>query len=339
MAGQRNGHQRSSRGAGHGRPGGAGSGGRGDAAAAGDRSRPPRPHSLHRYGQNHLVDGNILRAIVEQAAVRQDDVVLEVGAADGQLTRPLLDRARLVHAFEIDHRYATRLERLAAERGNLRVHPGDALKQDLAALDPAPTALVANLAYNIAIPLIMTTIAGSPRMTRWAVMVQKELGDRLFAVPSTKAYSAVSVLVQLACRREQVRAVPPSAFRPLPRVDSSFVTFARHEAGGAGAAPARQTSRAAGEAPPLDAVQYAAIAALVRLAFGQRRKVLTNSLSGAAHAGAVLARDDVRRTLDELGLAPAARPEELTPAQWVTFARALGWLRDPVSGTPAASGD
>ena len=339
MGGQWNGHQRSSRGTGHGRPGGAGSGGRGDAAAAGDRSRPPRPHSLHRYGQNHLVDGNILRAIVEQAAVRQDDVVLEVGAADGQLTRPLLDRARLVHAFEIDHRYATRLERLAAERGNLRVHPGDALKQDLAALDPAPTALVANLAYNIAIPLIMTTIAGSPRMTRWAVMVQKELGDRLFAVPSTKAYSAVSVLVQLACRREQVRAVPPSAFRPLPRVDSSFVTFARHEAGGAGAAPARQTSRAAGEAPPLDAVQYAAIAALVRLAFGQRRKVLTNSLSGAAHAGAVLARDDVRRTLDELGLAPAARPEELTPAQWVTFARALGWLRDPVSGTPAASGD
>ena len=339
MAGHRDGRERGSRGAGHGRPGGASSGGRGDAPAAGDRSRPPRPHSLHRYGQNHLVDGNILRAIVEQAAVSGDDVVLEVGAADGQLTRPLLDRARLVHAFEIDHRYTARLERLAAERGNLRVHPGDALKQDLAALDPAPTALVANLAYNIAIPLIMTTVAGSPRMTRWAVMVQKELGDRLFAVPSTKAYSAVSVLVQLACRREQVRAVPPSAFRPQPRVDSSFVTFARHEAGGAGEAPAEQMSRAAGEAPRLDPVQYAAMGALVRLAFGQRRKVLTNSLSGAAHAGAVLARDDVVRALGELGLAPAVRPEELTPAQWVAFARALGWLRDPVSGTRAASGD
>ena len=199
----------------------------GDGQAAGERSRPPRPHALHRYGQNHLVDGNILRAIVKQAAVEPDDVVLEVGAADGQLTRPLLERARLVHVFEIDHRYASRLSRLAAERPNLIVHPGDALKQDLTALDPPPTALVANLAYNIAIPLIMTTIAALPQLSRWAVMVQKELGDRLFALPSTKAYSAVSVLTQLACRREEVRAVPPSAFRPQPRVDSSFITFSR----------------------------------------------------------------------------------------------------------------
>ena len=138
----------------------------GDGRAADDRSRPPRPHALHRYGQNHLVDGNILRAIVKQAAVGPDDVVLEVGAADGQLTRPLLERARLVHAFEIDHRYASRLAKVAVEHSNLIVHPGDALKQDLAALDPPPTALVANLAYNIAIPLIMTTIAGLPQLSR-----------------------------------------------------------------------------------------------------------------------------------------------------------------------------
>ena len=338
MAGKHGGRDKGSRGAGHGRPGGASPGGGGrrgadwrgrdGAPAAGERSRPPRPHSLHRYGQNHLVDGNILRAIVEQAAVSPDDVVLEVGAADGQLTRPLLDRARLVHAFEIDHRYTARLERLAEERANLRVHPGDALKQDLAGLDPAPTALVANLAYNIAIPLIMTSIAGLPRLSRWAVMVQKELGDRLFALPSTKAYSAVSVLVQLACRREQVRAVPPSAFRPQPRVESSFITFVRR-------VPAVDGAAAAGEAPPLDSARYAAMGALVRLAFGQRRKVLTNSLSGAARAGVTLSRDDILRALGELGLAPAARPEELTPAHWVAFARALDWLRDPEPGAPA----
>ena len=214
----------------------------GDGRAAGDRSRPPRPHALHRYGQNHLVDGNILRAIVKQAAVGPDDVVLEVGAADGQLTRPLLERARLVHAFEIDHRYASRLSKLAGEHPNLSVHPGDALKQDLAALDPPPTALVANLAYNIAIPLIMTTIAGLPQLSRWAVMVQKELGDRLFAAPSTKAYAAVSVLAQLACRREEVRAVPPAAFRPQPRVDSSFITFVR---GGRTKPAGRTTARVA----------------------------------------------------------------------------------------------
>jgi len=296
------------------RPGGSG----GDGQAAGDRGRPPRPHALHRYGQNHLVDGNILRAIVKQAAVNPDDVVLEVGAADGQLTRPLLERARLVHAFEIDHRYASRLSKLAAEHPNLMVHPGDALKQDLAALDPPPTALVANLAYNIAIPLIMTTVAGSPQITRWAVMVQKELGDRLFAVPSTKAYSAVSVLTQLACRREEVRAVPPAAFRPQPRVDSSFITFVRRAAD-------EDATVAVGEAPSLTAAEYAAMDQLVRRAFGQRRKVLTNTLAGAARAGVTLSRDGVIRALEELGLSPAARPEELAPPQWVALAQALGW--------------
>lgn len=299
---------------------------RGDGRVAGDRSRPPRPHALHRYGQNHLVDGNILRAIVKQAAVGPDDVVLEVGAADGQLTRPLLERARLVHAFEIDHRYASRLSKLAGEHPNLSVHPGDALKQDLAALDPPPTALVANLAYNIAIPLIMKTIAGLPQLSRWAVMVQKELGDRLFAAPSTKAYAAVSVLAQLACRREEVRAVPPAAFRPQPRVDSSFITFVRRAPAAAG------TATAAGEAPPLTAAEYAAMDQLVRRAFGQRRKVLTNTLAGAARAGVTLSRDDVRRALDDLGLSPAARPEELAPPQWVALARALGW---PTGATEA----
>jgi len=298
----------------------------GDGRAADDRSRPPRPHALHRYGQNHLVDGNILRAIVKQAAVGPDDVVLEVGAADGQLTRPLLERARLVHAFEIDHRYASRLSKLAGEHPNLSVHPGDALKQDLAALDPPPTAMVANLAYNIAIPLIMTTIAGLPQLWRWAVMVQKELGDRLFAAPSTKAYAAVSVLAQLACRREEVRAVPPAAFRPQPRVDSSFITFVRRAPAAAG------TAAAAGEAPPPTAAGYAAMDQLVRLAFGKRRKVLTNTLAGAARAGVTLSRDDVRRALDDLGWSPAARPEELAPPQWVALARALGW---PTGATEA----
>lgn len=299
---------------------------RGDGQAAGDCGRPPRPHALHRYGQNHLVDGNILRAIVKQAAVGPDDVILEVGAADGQLTRPLLERARLVYAFEIDHRYASRLSKLAGEHPNLSVHPGDALKQDLAALDPPPTALVANLAYNIAIPLIMTTIAGLPQLSRWAVMVQKELGDRLFAAPSTKAYAAVSVLAQLACRREEVRAVPPAAFRPQPRVDSSFITFVRRAPAAAG------TATAAGEAPPPTAAGYAAMDQLVRRAFGQRRKVLTNTLAGAARAGVTLSRDDVRRALDDLGLSPAARPEELAPPQWVALARALGW---PTGATEA----
>jgi 16S rRNA (adenine1518-N6/adenine1519-N6)-dimethyltransferase len=275
--------------------------------AAGDRSRPPRPHALRRYGQNHLVDKNILHAIVDQAAVGPDDVVLEVGAAGGLLTRPMLERARLVHAFEIDRRWLPRLEELAATDQRLALHAGDALKADLGALDPPPTAVVANLAYNIAIPLIMTTIAGLPSVRRWAVMVQRELGERLFAVPSTKAYAAVSVLTQLACRLEKARPVPASAFRPQPRVESSFISFVRR-GGSEGPGPA----------------EYAAVSHLVRLAFGQRRKTLVNSLGGAAHARATLSRDDVRTALRELTLSEAARPEELTPPQWRTFAATLG---------------
>jgi 16S rRNA (adenine1518-N6/adenine1519-N6)-dimethyltransferase len=280
--------------------------------AAGDRGRPPRPSALKRYGQNHLVDKNVLGAIVEQAAVEPGDVVLEVGAAGGLLTRPLLERARVVHAFEIDGRYFGRLDELAAGHDGLRVHKGDALKSDLAELDPPPTALVANLAYNIAIPLIMTTVLALPSLRRWAVMVQKELGERLFAVPSTKAYSAVSVLVQLACRREQSRPVPASAFRPRPRVESAFVTFVRRDGSGEDAALAH--------------ADYVAMDTLVRRAFGQRRKVLTTTLAGASRGGFSLAREDVRAALAKLELAPEARPEELTPPQWVGLARTLGWL-------------
>ncbi len=299
-----------------------------DGADANDWSRSLRPSALRRYGQNHLVDANILRAIVCQAAIEPDDVVLEVGAADGMLTRPLLEKGRLVHAFEIDRRFDARLARLAAEHVNLRVHHGDALRHDLTALDPEPTVLAANLAYNIAIPLIMTSIAELPSLRRWAVMVQKELGDRLFARPSTKAYSAVSVLVQLACRRVESRPVPPSAFRPRPRVDSSFVTFVRRQSG----LEESEGQAGGGQVAPSPA-EYAAVATLVRIGFGQRRKVLGNTLPGAVHAGVVLTRDAVHSALAGLGLPPATRPEELAPQSWMDFAGLLGWVRTAEGGT------
>ncbi len=290
-------------------------------ASGQDRSRPPRPRALRRLGQNHLVDRNILRAIVEQADVSPGDVVLEVGAAGGLLTLPLLERARAVHAFEIDARWLPRLRELAAARPALHLHEGDAMKADLIELAPPPTAVVANLAYNIAIPLIMTTIQELPAVQRWSVMVQKELADRLFAAPRTKPYAAVSVLTQLACRREASRLVPPSAFRPRPRVESAFVTFVRRTASEAGAAD-----------PPLLAPEaYRAMDRLVRLAFGQRRKMLSTSLSGATRRGGSVSREDVHEALEACGLPATARPEELTPAQWVRFAARLDW--------PDAGGD
>jgi len=273
--------------------------------SARDHDRPPRPRALRRYGQNHLVDANILRVILAQAAVRPDDVVLEVGAAAGLLTERLVEQVRVVHAFEIDGRFAAVLEELAAKRPSLHLHLRDALKTRLDELEPAPTVLVANLAYNIAIPLIVETTGHLPGLDRWAVMVQRELEERLFAPPRVKAYSAVSVLVQLACERTALRAIPRTAFSPVPRVDSVFVTFRRRREG----------------LPD----GYADVERLVRIGFGQRRKMLVNSLAGAAHGGTALARDDVRRALAALGVSESARPEELAPGQFVALARELGW--------------
>jgi 16S rRNA (adenine1518-N6/adenine1519-N6)-dimethyltransferase len=255
-------------------------------------------------------------------------VVLEVGAADGLLTRRLLAGAAHVHTFEVDLRFAASLERLAAERPALTVHMRDALRADLGALDPAPTVFAANLAYNIAIPVIMKSLQEVPGMRRWAVMVQKELGERLFARPSTKPYSAVSVQVQLACRPLASRPIPRSVFSPRPRVDSLFVVFELRD-----------------EAP--DTASSAAVRRLTRAAFTQRRKMLANSLSGLqwrplapagdgapaalpanaaapAPAPAVLSGDEVRRVLTSLDLSVSARPEELTPQQLLEVARGLG---------------
>jgi 16S rRNA (adenine1518-N6/adenine1519-N6)-dimethyltransferase len=286
---------------------------------------PDRPRPLRRYGQNHLVDTNVLRLIVEQAAVGPDDVVLEVGPAAGLLTRPLLERAATVHAVEIDRRFVPGLERLAGTDPRLRLHVGDALRLDLVALDPPPTALVANLPYNIAIPVVMTTIAGLPTLRRWAVMVQRELGDRLFAAPGTKAYAAVSVLAQLACVQERARPVPRSAFRPRPNVESVFLTFVRR--------PSAEDGSWELDGERLGGEDYAAMVRLVRHAFGQRRKQLGTSLPGLGYA-----REAVREALDGLGLPSVARPEELSPVLWVRFARSLGALPGPTSdltGGPA----
>jgi len=266
-----------------------------------------RPPARRRYGQHHLVDVGTLEAILAMARVGPDDVVLEVGAAGGLLTTRLAEQAAFVHAFEIDLRFAEGLTRLAEPRDDLRVYLLDALRYRLADLEPPPTAMVANLAYNIAIPLVMRTIAVLPSLRRWAVMVQRELGERLFAEPRTKAYSAVSVLVQLSCAREASRPVPRTVFSPPPRVDSTFVTFTRTGV------------RPAGEAFALET--------LVRAAFAQRRKQLLNSLSGlGAPGGRALTRADVRRALDALGLPETTRPEELTPPTFVTLAKELGWL-------------
>ncbi len=242
-------------------------------------------------GQHFLVDENLLGVIARLAELASDDVVLEVGPGLGVLTRFLAARVAFVHAVELDRRLGPHL----ADIERVRVHWQDAMTLDIAALDPPPAKLVANLPYNIATPLVAESLA-VPQLGRWCVMVQREVADRFFARPSTKAYGAVSVLVQLAAERVGFHPVSRSAFRPRPNVDSALVAF-------------RRVAAAAG--PDVRRV--------VEASFAHRRKTLANSLALAGLA----ARDRAVEALEAIGRTAAVRAEELEPSEFVALAATL----------------
>jgi 16S rRNA (adenine1518-N6/adenine1519-N6)-dimethyltransferase len=250
-----------------------------------------------RLGQNFLADTNLLGAIVRQAQLEPSDVVLEVGGGEGALTRELVPAAAFVHVVELDLRLRDPLEAVAAEAGNVAIHLGDAMRIDLGALDPSPTAMVANLPYSIATPLLLRTIAELPGLERWTVMVQREIADRLRAAPGSRLYGSPSVLVQLACEVRMLRTVDRAVFTPRPRVDSALLGLRR-----IGPAASDEVSR------------------LVRDAFAHRRKALARSLEHAEPGR----RDAARAALAELGLPEDARAEQLSPGEFAALAERLG---------------
>jgi 16S rRNA (adenine1518-N6/adenine1519-N6)-dimethyltransferase len=247
-------------------------------------------------GQHFLVDENILGVIGRLAALEPDDVVLEVGPGLGVLTRYLADRVEHVHAVELDRSLESPLLERIGVRMNVRLTVGDALALDLARLDPAPTKLVSNLPYNIATPLVVESLEGIPSLGRWCVMVQREVADRFFATPRTKAYGAVSVVVQLKTRKVGFHPVSPTVFRPRPRVESALVAFER-----------------------VDGPSLGRVRPVVDAAFSHRRKTLANSVALAGLASRVSA----ETALAEIGRPPGVRAEELHPAEFVTLAEAL----------------
>ncbi|MGH3102789.1 MAG: 16S rRNA (adenine(1518)-N(6)/adenine(1519)-N(6))-dimethyltransferase RsmA [Gaiellaceae bacterium] len=248
-------------------------------------------------GQHFLVDENLLGVIARLAGLARADVVLEVGPGLGVLTAYLADRVGHVHAIELDRSLEAPLRERFSSASNVELRFGDALALDLASLEPSPTKLVANLPYNIATPLIVESLDGLPTIESWCVMVQREVADRLFAAPSTKAYGAVSVLVQLAAERTGFHPVGRTVFRPRPNVDSALVAFRR------------------GTLPP----DYRRLKRVVEGAFAHRRKTLPNSVELAGLAS----RSEAAVALRELGRPPATRAEELAPSEFVTLAQAL----------------
>ena len=248
-------------------------------------------------GQHFLVDENILGVIGRLAELGGDDVVLEVGPGLGVLTRYLAAQVAHVHAVELDRSLEPKLREVLAASSSVELRFGDALRLDLSTLDPAPTKLVANLPYNVATPIVAESLDGLPSVSHWTVMVQREVADRFFATPGTKAYGAVSVLVQLAAERTGFHPVARTVFRPRPNVDSALVAFRRTEL----------------------PENYAWVKRVVGAAFAHRRKTLPNSLELSGLA----TRSEAAAALERIGRDPGVRAEALEPHEFVELTRAL----------------
>jgi len=253
--------------------------------------------SNRELGQHFLVDENILGVAGRLAELAPNDVVLEVGAGLGVLTVFLAERVRLVHAVEIDRGLETHLRECLAGHDNVELVLGDALTLPLDRLDPPPRKLVANLPYQIATPLIAESLDGLPTIGLWCVMVQREVADRFFAVPGTKSYGAVSVLLQLTAERTGFHPVARTVFRPPPNVDSALVAFRRTRTWGP---------------------EFQHLKEVVQAAFAHRRKTLVNSLE-LARGG----RFDAETAAAKLGLPAHVRAEALSPRQFLELAELL----------------
>lgn len=252
-------------------------------------------------GQNFLVDDNILRVVLDRLDARPDDVVLEVGAGLGVLTRALLSVAGAVHAYEIDRRLVEPLRATVGDDPRLRLHVQDVLQADLEALDPVPTLCASNLPYNVAAPFLAESLRRLPGIRRYCVMVQREIAERLASPPGSKSYGSLSVWVQLNARVREVRPLSRAIFVPQPHVDSSLVTLDRLER------------------DDLVAREPEWVRRVIDAAFAQRRKFLLNSLSSALG----LERTVVGAGLERAGIRPGDRAESLPPEEFVRLTEAL----------------
>jgi 16S rRNA (adenine1518-N6/adenine1519-N6)-dimethyltransferase len=247
-----------------------------------------------RFGQNFLVSPGVVRNIVEAIAPKIGDLLVEIGPGLGALTAPLLERVDRLHVVEIDRDLIARLkETYPPER--LSVHEGDALDFDFAALGER-LRIVGNLPYNISTPLLFHLAGYADRVRDMHFMLQKEVVDRMAAAPGSGDYGRLSVMLQYRFDIERMFVVPPGAFNPPPKVDSAIV---------------RLVPKKAGEGEK--AKDEALFARVVMSAFSQRRKMLRNTLRELISEDGLAA----------LGIAPTARAEELSVADYVRLADAL----------------
>ena len=261
-----------------------------------------------KFGQNFLIDENVVRKIVREAGVTKDDFVLEVGPGIGTMTQILCEEAREVVAVEIDKKLIPILTKdTLSYYDNVTVINEDILKLDIAKLakeknDGKPIKVVANLPYYITTPIIMGLFESGVALDSITIMVQKEVADRMQVGPGTKDYGALSLAVQYYAKPSIVLTVPASCFMPRPNVDSAVIRLERYSQ------------------PPVDVKDAHLMFNIIRASFNQRRKTMTNSV---VNAGLGITKERLLTALEECGLPATVRGEALTLEQFAQLANEL----------------
>lgn len=266
-----------------------------------------------RFGQNFLIDGNVVEKIVREAGITKDDFVLEIGPGIGTMTQILCENAREVAAVEIDKNLIPILAETLAPYDNITVINEDILKVDVRKLAEEknggrPIKVVANLPYYITTPIIMGLFESHVPLESITIMVQKEVAQRMQVGPGTKDYGALSLAVQFYADAQIVLKVPASCFMPRPNVDSAVIKLVRHEDA------------------PVKVKDEQFMFRVIRAAFNQRRKTLANSLANSSElngSGHACTREDVTTALEAMGLPAGIRGEALTLAQFGELADRL----------------
>ena len=253
------------------------------------------PLPRKRFGQHFLCDQVIIARIIQVLAPQPSDHLVEIGPGQGALTLPLIKQHFSLDAIEIDHDCIAELMARTHHTPHLRIHAHDILSFDLALLHKSPLRVFGNLPYNISTPLLFHLLKSAALIHDMLFMLQKEVGERLAALPSTKAYGRLSVMMQYHCAITLLFTVPAHAFYPPPKVESSIIHLQPYQT------------------LPHVAENYALFATIVREAFNQRRKTLRNSLQHFVS-------DTVWAALP---LSPKARAEELSVADFVMIANAI----------------
>lgn len=268
-------------------------------------------HFQKKFGQNFLIDSNVLDKIIRAADISKEDGVLEVGPGIGTMTQYLCENAGRVLCVEIDKALLPILEYTLADYDNVNVINGDILKQDIWELarkynDGKPFKVVANLPYYITTPIIMGFLENDSPISSITVMVQKEVAERMQAEPGTKAYGALSLAVQYYSKPYLAANVPMNCFMPRPNVASAVISLERYDE------------------PPVKTKDEKLMFELIRASFQVRRKTLWNGIKISNSLN--YTREEIEKVLTDMGLDVNVRGETLNLAQFAELADRLGEL-------------